>query len=145
MARWTLVALALSVVSWLGGGFIPREQEEPGVIERLSARIKALGMQEQTFSMVVTLKVKPESVKVMVEALAKAQKPSRAEVGCVRYVAHQDAETPTLFTVSETWRGLQALELHFTTEHFKALLTAIDPILKEAPDIRLLKEVPAEK
>jgi quinol monooxygenase YgiN len=61
--------------------------------------------------------------------LATMPSPSRAEVGCLNYDLHQSLDAPTLFIIYENWVDRAALEAHFQTPHFLALIAALDGML----------------
>jgi quinol monooxygenase YgiN len=57
--------------------------------------------------------------------------PSRAEIGCLNYDLHQSLDDPTLFVIHENWIDRAALEAHFQTAHFRALMETLTDTLAE--------------
>jgi quinol monooxygenase YgiN len=110
--------------------------------EQLVDRIQAVpGLAKSEFSLVVTLKTKPDQVGAMIEAAKKVEKPSREEKGCIRYEFQQNQEDPAEFVLLETWKDLKALEAHFATPHFAELGKQFPMILAGPPQIRITQAV----
>jgi quinol monooxygenase YgiN len=54
--------------------------------------------------------------------------PTRAEAGCIAYVALCDNSNDHCFVIEEQWQGKDALNAHMLTEHFKTLVASIGSI-----------------
>jgi quinol monooxygenase YgiN len=137
-----LAALALGTWCLAQG---PREKgQEKSPAEQLVDRIKAIpGQDDKPFSLVVGLKVKRDHVETLTAAAKKAQGSSRAEPGCLRYEVQQNLEEPGEFAILESWRDLKALQDHFASPHFAEFIKVIGSAVEEAPQIRIMKSVPA--
>jgi len=61
-------------------------------------------------------------------ALNRAIAPTRAEQGCERYELFKDNNNDHRLVLQEQWVNKAALEAHFLTSHFKALVENISPI-----------------
>ncbi|MCD7970098.1 MAG: antibiotic biosynthesis monooxygenase [Alistipes sp.] len=63
--------------------------------------------------------IKPEKVDEFVEFVKPIVEKSRAEEGCISYTLYQDPTDPTKFMFYEEWKGQEAIDFHFSTDHFK--------------------------
>ncbi|HVP03903.1 MAG TPA: putative quinol monooxygenase [Solirubrobacteraceae bacterium] len=59
---------------------------------------------------------------------------SRAEDGCIGYRVYEDLEQPERYVFVEEWASDDALARHFQQEHTAAFLSALGPLMGEAPD-----------
>ncbi len=73
----------------------------------------------QEFSVVAQIKVKPENLAEVKEALLKLQCETRKEAGCICFDVHQGIEDENVFIFYETWADKSALDNHFHSPHFK--------------------------
>jgi quinol monooxygenase YgiN len=62
----------------------------------------------------------------LVQALASA---SRKEPGCLSYEVYVQADEPRVIMVLQQWSSLDALEVHFGSEHVDAFLDAIPDLI----------------
>ena len=62
----------------------------------------------------------------LVQALASA---SRGERGCLAYEVYLQADAPRVIMVWQQWSNLDALEIHFGSEHVDAFLDAIPDMI----------------
>lgn len=62
----------------------------------------------------------------LVQALASA---SRKEPGCLSYEVYVQADEPRVIMVWQQWSSLDALEIHFGSEHVDAFLDAIPDLI----------------
>lgn len=67
----------------------------------------------------------PEALE-LVQALAKS---SRGEHGCLAYEVYLQADEPRVIVVWQQWTDLDALEIHFGSEHVDAFLDAIPDMI----------------
>ncbi|NIV36273.1 MAG: antibiotic biosynthesis monooxygenase, partial [Anaerolineae bacterium] len=67
----------------------------------------------------------PDALK-LVQALACA---SRKEAGCLAYEVYLQADEPRVIMVWQQWSSLDALELHFGSDHVDAFLDAIPDMI----------------
>lgn len=135
-----LIVLLAAVISaaWADD---PSPKKEKSVPDQLIDRVKAAGLQDKSFGLVVVLKVKKDKIEAMSAAATKALTPSRAEKGCAGYTFQQNAEAATEFIIQEKWRDLKGLQDHFGTPHFKELFATLGEVLDEPPQIRIVREV----
>ncbi len=143
--KWfaTMVA-ALALGAWCMAG--PSREQDPAKSpsDQLVDRIKAIpGQDDKPFSLVVALKVKRDQIEALAAAAKKAQGPSRAEPGCVRYEVQQNLEEPGEFLILESWRNLKALQDHFASPHFADFIKVIGSAVEEAPHLGIMKAIPA--
>lgn len=57
------------------------------------------------------------------------------------YTLHRDLGDPSVFLFYEKYTDADALTVHSTTPHFKALFKTIKPLLAEEPKIKLYEEL----
>lgn len=107
----------------------------------LPERIKAAGLAEKQFSLIVSTKVKKDKLDEFLKMAMKAETATRKEKGCVVYTFQQDVEDPTLVTLLETWKDLKALETHMTEEHTKELLSSFGKLLDGPVTLKLTAEL----
>lgn len=67
----------------------------------------------------------PEALE-LVQALAKS---SRVERGCLAYEVYLQADEPRVIVVWQQWIDLDALEIHFGSEHVDVFLDAIPDMI----------------
>ncbi|MCW3479215.1 antibiotic biosynthesis monooxygenase [Neisseriaceae bacterium JH1-16] len=75
-----------------------------------------------------TVTAKPNHAQQIHSELNNMLLPTRAEAGCERYELFRDVKDDHRFVLQEQWQSKAALEAHFLTPHFKALVEAITPI-----------------
>jgi quinol monooxygenase YgiN len=93
-----------------------------------------------------------QAIHVIAEAIAKVGKeeelhrtlhacvaPTRAEPGNRAYVLHQDLDNPAKFFFYETWVSREALNMHLTTPHFKALDQGAKSLVSRELSIAVLR------
>lgn len=68
-------------------------------------------------------------------------KPTRAEAGSTYYACHEVREVPGEFVFYEIWASRAALDAHMQTPHLQALLSKVDALFAEAPDIKFLQKL----
>lgn len=69
--------------------------------------------------------LQPEALE-LVQTLAKA---SRKENGCLAYEVYVQADAPRVIMVWQEWANLDALEIHFGSEHVDAFLDMIPDLI----------------
>ena len=93
-----------------------------------------------------------QAIHVIAEAIAKSGQegalyrtlhacvaPTRAEPGNRGYTLHQDLDNPARFFFYETWASREALNVHLTTPHFKALDKNAKPLIARELSIAVLR------
>ena len=76
------------------------------------------------------------------QALPAIVPPARAEAVCHFYTPNHDPSHPGRYVFIERWASREALAEHEQTAHFKQLLTDLDGLLAEPPQIMILEELP---
>jgi quinol monooxygenase YgiN len=89
---------------------------------------------------VASFTAKPESTAVVRSACMAAIEAVHDEPGCELYSLHQTGDT---FVFIEQWADADALKVHGTAPAIGVLFGAIGEHLSGAPDIKMLKPVPA--
>ncbi|BBY66277.1 putative quinol monooxygenase [Mycolicibacterium helvum] len=89
---------------------------------------------------VASFTVKPESVDAVREACKTAVAAVHEEPGCDLYAVHEGDKT---FVFVEQWADEDALKTHSAAPGVTALFGAIGEHLDGAPDIKMLKPIPA--
>ena len=87
-----------------------------------------------------TLTVKPESVDTVRDILTTSVEEVHKEPGCQVYSLHQTGET---FVFVEQWADEEALKTHSSAPAVAKMFSAAGEHLVGAPDIKMLKPVPA--
>jgi quinol monooxygenase YgiN len=64
-------------------------------------------------------RTRPDKADHVRAVLARHARASAAEPGCIRFLAHQDAEDPTRFALYETYEDEEAFAAHRRSEHFR--------------------------
>ncbi|MCB0930479.1 MAG: antibiotic biosynthesis monooxygenase [Mycobacterium sp.] len=89
---------------------------------------------------VASFTAKPESVEALRAACVKAIEAVHDEPGCELYSLHQTGDT---FVFIEQWADAEALTAHGAAPALGELLAEIGGHLAGAPDVKMLKPVPA--
>ncbi len=84
-----------------------------------------------TITKQVTFVAKDECVAELKALLVDMIDASRNEDGCLFYYIHQLTQTPTTFTVLESWRDNDALEGHKHSAHYLYYKTNFEPFTAE--------------
>jgi len=81
---------------------------------------------------------KQDQVKNILQELAvKVQE----EAGTLIYTLHCNQNDPNVFLVYEKYRDLDALMEHSSTDHFKAAMRDLTPLLADKPVIEMYDEL----
>lgn len=91
---------------------------------------------------VAILQAKPGQVAAVENAMRAIVAPSRAEPACHFYTPHRDPSHDGRYVFIERWASREALAEHEETAHFKQLLSDLEGLLSEAPQIMILEELP---
>lgn len=89
---------------------------------------------------VATITPIPEHRDAVLAALLESIPAVHEEPGCDLYSLH---ESKTAFVIIEQWADGEALQAHGAGENFRALTAALDGLLAEPLDVKILKPVPA--
>ncbi|MBN1614707.1 MAG: antibiotic biosynthesis monooxygenase [Deltaproteobacteria bacterium] len=63
------------------------------------------------------------------------------EEGTLGYAVCRDKANPNLIVVVERYRGMEAIQAHSSTPHFKEFSKAVGALLDGKPDITILEEI----
>lgn len=91
---------------------------------------------------VAILQAKPGQAAAVENAMRAIVAPSRAEPACHFYTPHRDPSHEGRYVFIERWASREALAEHEETAHFKQLLSDLDGLLSEAPQVIILEELP---
>lgn len=91
---------------------------------------------------VAILQAKPGQAAAVENAMRAIVAPSRAEPACHFYTPHRDPSHEGRYVFIERWASREALAEHEETVHFKQLLSDLEGLLSEAPQIMILEELP---
>ncbi|MCD4865737.1 MULTISPECIES: putative quinol monooxygenase [Pseudomonas] len=91
---------------------------------------------------VAILQAKPGQAAAVENAMRAIVAPSRAEPACHFYTPHRDPSHEGRYVFIERWASREALAEHEETAHFKQLLSDLDGLLSEAPQVMILEELP---
>jgi quinol monooxygenase YgiN len=90
---------------------------------------------------VAKLKARQENIEEMKAALLDMVSKVKDEEGTLVYTLHQDPGNPAVFLFYEKYKDAEALTVHSSTPHFKALFKTIKPMLDGAPEIAMYNEL----
>jgi quinol monooxygenase YgiN len=88
--------------------------------------------------------VDPAAVERVRGALAKMERASRAEPGCLTYAFSVDVNDPSMVRITELWKSMQDLEAHFATAHmaeFRQAVGALQPTSLKVKAYEVAREV----
>ena len=71
---------------------------------------------------IAIVKIKPECIETARPEVEKTIEAVRKEEGCIKYDWYQDVKEPGTFIVLETYKTMEALQAHGSSEHLKALI-----------------------
>jgi quinol monooxygenase YgiN len=128
----TMLAVLVGV-ALVGSSFA---QEKP-----LPERIKAAGLENKQFSLVVTGKVKKDKLEEFLNLATIGQTETAKEKGCVNYKFYFHGEDERSFTIIETFKDLKSLEDHMQTEYTKNLVATFGTHIDGKVTAALAKEL----
>ncbi|MDX1961913.1 MAG: putative quinol monooxygenase [Pirellulales bacterium] len=144
MRSWLLALGLLGCGCWLvtNGLTAKEDQPAPGLPEQLAK----LGLADKTFTLIVEVKVKPESIKKMEALMVKAATNTHKEPGCEMYDIHRDPANPGTYYFLERFQGVKGLQAHLDTDYTKELLAAFGSEAASPPQIKIIEQFsPAKK
>ena len=98
-----------------------------------------LKKKDAKFQMLVFFEIKPCSEDAFRAAFAEPLKQTQAEAGNIVYRLTQDAISPEKFIVIEQWKNLDALDEHLKQPYLTTLLSDLEDILAQEPDVQVLQ------
>lgn len=93
-------------------------------------------MPTQTIHVIALFKAKPEKAGALKEFLSKFIEPTLKEMGCLKYVLHQNTSDPTDLAFIEEWSSHADLDRHLAAPHIQSALPHMGDFLVSPPDIR---------
>lgn len=88
--------------------------------------------QAVTLSMIIvkgSFPIKADQQPVALDLVQSLASASRKEPGCLSYEVYVQADEPRVIMVWQQWSSLDALELHFGSDHVDAFLDAIPDLI----------------
>jgi quinol monooxygenase YgiN len=98
-------------------------------------------MANQPVTVVVRLKARPGKEAQVRQELFNLLAPTRAELGCINFDMHEDANDPALFLFHENWTSEERLKQHFDTPHIKRWIKLAEMLLAEPLDLTRWRKV----
>lgn len=78
---------------------------------------------------------KQEFLRITEELIRKSQK----EEGCISYDLYEDIADPYTLTFIESWKDMEAIDLHNKTEHFMSIVPKLANLTEGEIEVRLYK------
>ncbi|MGC4005512.1 MAG: antibiotic biosynthesis monooxygenase [Pirellulales bacterium] len=104
-------------------------------------RIKAAGLAEKPFTLVVVFSTKPESAGKLDPLVQRGATETHKEKDCLLYDAHKNPEVPGQYVFLERFQGIAGLEAHVATDYTKDLLAAFAAEATAPPKISIVDQV----
>ncbi len=88
-------------------------------------------MKDKALTLVAIVHAKEEMRDFVRAEIVKLLSPTRAELGCVEYVLHDDNKKPNVFLLYETWESYELWQAHMKSAHLEAFAAATKEAVKE--------------
>ncbi len=98
-----------------------------------------LKKEDAKFQMLVFFEIKPDCEDAFRTAFTEPLKLTQSEEGNIVYRLTQDAISPEKFIVIEQWKNLEALDAHLKQPYLTKLLSDLEDILAQEPDVQVLQ------
>src|SRR5262245_45721955 len=95
----------------------------------------------QRIGLIAICKARPGLVEATREVLLPTVPWALAKPGCLDYVLHVDRNKPEDFVFYEVWADQAALDAHWASPEFKALVDKLDGLLTERATVILLQKI----
>jgi quinol monooxygenase YgiN len=125
-----LFSLALISASY---GNNPKRVITKGSNDLMTASASEFGMM-----IVAKVTVKPEKLKIFIEAAKEIIEKSNKETGCKSYQLYQDPYDNTKFVFVEEYVNQAAVDAHFASDYFKAFGPKINDLVAEPAKIKII-------
>ena len=89
--------------------------------------------------------IKSDKVDAFIASTKDLIEKSRAEAGCVSYSLYQDPQDKTRFLFFEEWKNQEAVDFHFSTEHFKKFGDVLNECASKAAVITIFDSIAETK
>lgn len=122
------------------GGGVTMDVDTPADLRALRQSNERTSMSEQ-IHVTAFFNSKPDKIDALTAVLSELAPPSRAEPGCIEYSFYQDTDDPTKIVAIETWKDMDAINLHLTLPHFVAAAGKLDGLVEAMPDIYKLRKI----
>ncbi|MBI1999618.1 MAG: antibiotic biosynthesis monooxygenase [candidate division NC10 bacterium] len=93
-------------------------------------------------TVIARARARPGKEAALEAALEALLLPTHQEPGCLHYSLHRCNDIPGQFITYERWASREALDAHFSSAHVQALLSTLDALLAEPPEIVTYAVVP---
>ena len=81
----------------------------------------------------------PEHLDEIITLSKQLVEASLLESGCVDYGLYQDLSDPNILTMIETWTDENALEIHKTSGHVRAIVPKLNAMRKEKSIVQIYR------
>lgn len=132
------IAFILSSLALLSSALLAAD-EKPA--PSLQDRLKAAALDSKTFTLVVEISIKPDSIAKVEKIMLEAVKQTNKEAGCKLYDVHRNPEQPGKYVFLERFDGFKGLEAHLAAPYTKDLLAAFGSESSEPPKIMILNQM----
>ncbi|WP_196887419.1 putative quinol monooxygenase [Aureivirga sp. CE67] len=88
-------------------------------------------------NIVAVLNINPDSEKEFMRFAKEMIQKSREEEGCLMYKLFKGVESENEYIFYEKYQDEKSIEIHNTSEHFKAFISVIGPMLLKEPVIEI--------
>jgi quinol monooxygenase YgiN len=89
----------------------------------------------EPLTVIARARAKPGKEAALKAALQALLLPTHQEPGCLHYSLHRCNDIPGQFVTYERWASRDALDAHLSSVHVQALLSKLDALLAEPPEI----------
>ena len=107
----------------------------------LIAQVRAKGLSDAPFVLVVVFTVKPGNEEKFTEEGRKAAALTLQEKGCSAYEFYKSADDSTVFTLLEKWADEASLAAHLKSEHTGAFGKAVGETFAKPPVFQFHKVI----
>jgi quinol monooxygenase YgiN len=96
---------------------------------------------EAGVGLIAVCKARPGLEEATREVLLPTVPWALAKPGCLQYILHVDRKNPAEFVFYEIWADQAALDEHWASPEFKALVAKLDALLIEKATVSLLQKI----
>ncbi|MGC1391343.1 MAG: putative quinol monooxygenase [Bacteroidales bacterium] len=130
--KFLVLLFSLALIS-TGYGNNPKRVITKGSNDLMPASASEFGMM-----IVAKVTVKPEKLKIFIEAAKEIIEKSNKETGCKSYQLYQDPYDNTKFVFVEEYVNQAAVDAHFASDYFKAFGPKINDLVAEPAKIKII-------
>lgn len=92
-------------------------------------------------TIIAQLRAKSGQEAALRDALVEVATASRQETGCITFDMHVSRDDPALFLAFERWVDQAAVDAHFETPHFKAIVGRSEELLAEPMEAHFARQI----